>query len=96
MFTYEHNIYEFSYYWLKDLRLKILGNWEKSGKSQNVIRYSLVSNLPAKIKFLLTPAKAPEKQKLNFSRSELFRMKIRIRLKYFQNYFMYATFFSAL
>ena len=41
--------------------------------------------LPAKIKILSILAKALEKQKLNFSRSELFRMETRISLKYFVN-----------
>ena len=42
-------------------------------------------SLPAEMKILLTLAKTLEKQKLNFSRSELFHMKTRVSLKYHVN-----------
>ena len=44
-----------------------------------------MTSLPAKIEILLILIKTPEKQKLNFSRSALFRMKTRVSLKYFVN-----------
>ena len=42
-------------------------------------------SLPAKMKILLILEKMLEKQKINFSRGTLFRMEIRISLKYFLN-----------
>ena len=35
--TYKHGIYKFPYELPNDLRFKILGNWEISGKYQNFI-----------------------------------------------------------
>ena len=69
-----------------DLRLSMLGNKERSGKSQNFIEllptaqsFSQNENLVRTSKNLL------KKRKLNFSRSALFHMENRVCVKYFVN-----------
>ena len=48
----------------------------------------------AKMKILLTLAKNSCKREINFSRSALFQMKIRISLKYFVNDCIWKHFFA--
>ena len=55
--TSKYSIYELPHKLPNDLRLRVLGNKEKSGKSQNFINDSLVDSLPAKMKVLLILAK---------------------------------------
>ena len=45
----KHGLYKLP----NDLRLKILGNYKRSGKSKTSSNYSLVPSLPPKIKVLL-------------------------------------------
>ena len=51
--TYKHDIYELPYELPNDLRLRILGNKEKSENCLDFIEDSLVSSPPAKMKVLL-------------------------------------------
>ena len=53
-----------------------------------------MSSLSAKMQILLI-AKSLEKQKLNFSRSALFRMEARVSLKYFLNEYLRKQFFAS-
>ena len=84
--TYKHGIQELPHNLPNDLRLRILGNQEISGKCLNLIDNSLVPRLPAKMKVLLKIAKKCKKKKLNFSCCVLFHMKTRVTLKYFVSY----------
>ena len=66
--------------------LRILGNYKILGKSQNFIEWEPSANTFCQNgKFVNTSKKLVEKQKLNFSRSALFHMKTRDKLKYFVN-----------
>ena len=56
--TYKHSIYELPNELLYDLRPRILGNCEISGKSESLWNDSLVPSLPAEMNILLTLAKS--------------------------------------
>ena len=52
-------------------------------------------SLPVKMKILLIIAKTLEKQKLDFSRSALCRMKARVSLRHFVNDYLWKQFFAS-
>ena len=78
--TNKHGIYELPLELPYDLRLRILGNYEISGKSKND---NLVLSLPPKMKLLPILAENSLKIKMDFSHSVLFHMKTRVYLTYF-------------
>ena len=78
----KHGIYELSHELPNDFRLRILGNWKISIKSQNFTGLQ-PSTQPFMQNELSMLPKTTEKQTFNFSRSVLFYMKTRVCLKYF-------------
>ena len=66
-----------------DLRLRVLGNWEISGKSQNFIEELSSAHSSQNKNFVSFSTNLLKK--LNFFLSRLFHMKTRVCLKYFVN-----------
>ena len=66
-----------------------IGKYQENLKTSK--SYSLVPSLPLKMKFLSILAKTSLKQRMNFSRSVLFHMKISACLKYFVRDWSFAA-----
>ena len=92
----KHSIYELPHDLPNDFRLRILGNFEKSGKSSNSIELQPSAQSSSQNEFFVNISKQLlKKRKLRFSCSARFHIKTRVCLKLFVNGCLCKLFFAS-